>query len=72
MDFVVGLPRASKHYDTIWVIGERLTKSAQFIAIKVTCTAEQLADLDIKEVVRLHGIPLSIMSDRDTNIVSKF
>jgi len=40
MDFIIGFPRASKHHDAIWVIVDQLTKSAHFLAIKVTCTAE--------------------------------
>ena len=56
----------------VWVIVKRLTKAAHVLAIKVTFTAEQLADLYIKEVVRLHGIPLTIVLDHDTKFVSKF
>jgi len=72
MDFIVGLPRTSKHHDAIWVIADRLTKAAHFLAIKVTFTTKQLADLYIKKVAWLHGIPLTIVSDRDTKFVYKF
>jgi len=72
IDFIVGLPRTSKRHDAIWVIMDQLTKSAHFFTIKVTFTAERLADLYIKEVARLLGIPHSIVSDRDTKFVSKF
>jgi len=72
MDFTIRLPRTSKHHDAIWVIVDQLTKSAHFLAIKVTFAVEQLADLYITEVVRLHGIPLLIVSDLDTKFVSKF
>jgi len=72
MDFVVGLPRTQRHQDAIWVIVDRLTKAAHFLAIKTTFNAEQLAKLYIKEIVRLHGVPLSIVSDRDTKFASKF
>ena len=72
MDFIVGLPRTSKHHDAIWVIMDRLTKATHFLAIKVTFIAEQLADFYIKEVVRLHGIPLSTVSDRDTKFALRF
>jgi len=72
MDFVVGMPRTQKLHDAIWVIVDRLTKSAHFLAIKTTFNAVQLANLYIKEIVRLHGIPLSIVSDRDTKFTSKF
>ena len=72
MDFIIGLPRTSKHHDVICVIVDRLTKAAHFLAVKVTFTAKQLANLYIKEVVRLHGIPVTIVSDHDTKFVSKF
>ena len=72
MDFVVGLPKSMGKYDSIWVIVERLTKSAHFIPVKVTYNVEKLAKLYISEVVRLHGVPLSIISDRDTQFTSKF
>jgi len=72
MDFIVSLPRTQRRHDAIWVVVNRLTKSAYFLAIKMVFNAEQLADLYLKEIVRLHGIPLSIVSDRDTKFVSKF
>ena len=61
MDFIVGMLRTNKHHDASWVIVDRLTKLAHFFAVKVTFTVEQLADLYIKEIVRLHEIPLSIV-----------
>ena len=72
MDFVVGLPKTMSKYDSIWIIVDRLTKSAHFIPVKVTYNAERLAKLYISEVVRLHGVPLSIISDRGTQFTSKF
>ena len=72
MDFVVGLPKTLGKFDSIWVIVDRLTKSAHFIPVKVTYNAEKLAKLYISEVVRLHGVPLSIISDRGTQFTSKF
>ena len=72
MDFVVGLPKTMGKCDSIWVIIKRLTKSAHFIPVKVTYNAEKLARLYISEVVRLHGVPLSIISDRGTQFTSKF
>ena len=53
MDFVVGLPKTSGMFDSIWVIVDRLTKSAHFIPVKVTYNAEKLARLYISEIVRL-------------------
>ena len=72
MDLVVGLPKTLKGQNAIWVIVDRLTKSAHFLAIKVTDSLEKLAKLYIDEIVRLHGIPVSIVSDRDTRFTSKF
>ena len=72
MDFVVGLPNTMGKYDSIWVIVDRLTKSAHFIPVKVTYNAEKLAKLYIWEVVRLHEVPLSIISDRGTQFTSMF
>ena len=72
MDFVVGLPKTMGKYDSIWVIVVRLTKSALFIPIKVTYNAEKLAKLYSSEVVRLHGVPLSIILDSGTQFTSKF
>ena len=72
MDFVVGLPRTQKRHDAIWVVVDRLTKFAHFLAIRTTFNAEQLVELYIQEIVRLRGVPLSIVSDRDTKFASKF
>jgi len=72
MDFIVGLPRTRRHYGALWVIVDRPTKSAHFLAITNTFTAERLAELYLKEIVWLHRIPLSIVSDRDTKFVSRF
>jgi len=72
MDFIVGLPRTQTKHDAIWIVVDRLTKSAHFIAIKTVFNAEQLAHLYLKEIVQLCGIPLSIVLDRDTKFVSKF
>ncbi|KAL5580094.1 hypothetical protein UlMin_012536 [Ulmus minor] len=72
MDFVVGLPRTAKGHDAIWVVVDRLTKSAHFMSIKTTFSLEQLAALYVQEIVRLHGVPKSIVSDRDARFTSKF
>ncbi|XP_069146951.1 uncharacterized protein [Solanum lycopersicum] len=64
-DFVVCLPKILGKFDSIWVIVDRLTKSAHFIPVKVTYNAEKLARLYISEIVQLHGVQLSILSDRD-------
>jgi hypothetical protein len=62
MDFVVGLSKAPSGQDAIWVIVDRLTKSAHFLPIKITDSMEKLADLYVQEIVRLHGVPISIVS----------
>ena len=61
MDFVIGLPRTPKKNDAIWVIVDRLTKSAHFLPIRWGSTLEQLAKEYINKIVRLHGIPVSIV-----------
>ncbi|GJV95395.1 putative reverse transcriptase domain-containing protein [Tanacetum coccineum] len=66
MDFVTGLPRTSSGYDSIWVIVDRLTKSAHFLPMKKTDSMEKLTWQYLKEVVCRHGVPLSIISDRDS------
>jgi len=72
MDFITKLPRTTKGYDTIWVIVDRLTRSGHFLPIKETYYSEKLAELFIKEVIARHGVPLSIVSDRDTKFTSRF
>lgn len=72
MDFVVGLPTTVGGYDSIWVVVDRLTKSAHFIPVRVKYTAEKLAELYISQIVRLHGVPLSIISDRGSLFTSHF
>ena len=72
MDFVDGLPRSRKGNESIWVIVDRLTKLAHFIPLPSTRNVRLLCDKYIKEVVRLHGVPLTIVSDRDALFVSNF
>nr|GFB74128.1 putative reverse transcriptase domain, ribonuclease H-like domain, aspartic peptidase domain protein [Tanacetum cinerariifolium] len=72
MDFVTKLPKSSQGYNTIWVIVDRLTKSAIFTPIKETDPMYKLARIYLKEVVTRHGIPVSIISDRDPRFVSNF
>ena len=72
MDFVDGLARSRRENESIWVIVDRLTKSAHFIPIKASRTAMTLASIYVKEVVRLHGIPRSIVSDRDPLFIVDF
>ncbi|GJW98248.1 putative reverse transcriptase domain-containing protein [Tanacetum coccineum] len=72
MDFVSGLPRTPSGYDSIWVIVDRLTKSAHFLPIKKTDSIEKLTQLYLKEIVCKHGVPTSIISDRDNLFTSRF
>ena len=72
MDFVIGLPRTRRQHDVIWVIVDRLTKSAHFLPINVEDSLEKLAQLYVDEIVRLHGVLVSIMSDRDPSFTSRF
>ncbi|XP_069152940.1 uncharacterized protein [Solanum lycopersicum] len=62
IDFVVGLPTTVGGYDSIWVVVDRLTKSAHFIPVRVKYTTEKLVELYISQIMRLHGVPVSIIS----------
>nr|GEZ62659.1 putative reverse transcriptase domain-containing protein [Tanacetum cinerariifolium] len=72
MDFIVGLPRNPSWYDSIWVIVDRLTKSAHFLSVKTTDSMGKLTQLYLKKIVCLHGVPISIISDRDSKFTSRF
>ena len=72
MDFVSSLPKTRAGNDAVWVIVDRLTKSAHFLPYKVGISLERMASMYLKEIVRLHGIPVSIISDRDSRFVSNF
>nr|GEV97868.1 putative reverse transcriptase domain-containing protein [Tanacetum cinerariifolium] len=72
MDFINKLPRTSSEHDSIWVIVDRLTKSAYFLATREDYKIERLARLDINKIVARHGVPVSIISDRDSYFTSRF
>ena len=72
MDFIVGLPKTSKGYDSIWVIVDRLTKSAHFLPVKTIYRAQHYAELYISRILSLHGVPKTIISDRGTQFVARF
>ncbi|GJW05493.1 putative reverse transcriptase domain-containing protein [Tanacetum coccineum] len=72
MDFVTKLPKTSSGHDTIWVIVDRLTKSAHFIPTKAIDSMETLTRLYIKEIVSRHGVPISIILDHDSHFTSRF
>ena len=72
MDFVTHLPWTPRRHDAVWVIVDRLTKLAHFLAVRMTFTLEELCRLYIQEIVRLHGIPVSIVSDKDPKFTAHF
>ncbi|GJX97914.1 putative reverse transcriptase domain-containing protein [Tanacetum coccineum] len=72
MDFIIKLPKTSTGQDTIWVIVDRLTKSAHFLSMKEIDSIEKLARQYLKEVLSRHEVPFSIISDRDSRFTSQF
>jgi hypothetical protein len=72
MDFIVGLPMTARKFDSIWVIVDRLSKSAHFIPINTKYRVENYAEIYITHVIRLHGIPKTIISDQGSQFVARF
>ena len=72
MDFITCFPRTSKQHDAIMVVIEMLRKVAHFVAVKSTNSSSEVAQIFIKEIVRLHGVPKRIISNRDAKFTSKF
>jgi hypothetical protein len=72
MEFIVGLPRTQKGYNSIWVVMDRLTKVAHFIPVNTTYSGARLAELYIFRIVYLHGVPKKIISDRGSQFTSRF
>lgn len=72
MDFVTKLPKTPRGNDMIWVIVDRLTKSAHFLATRETALLSRMATLYVDEIVSKHGVPLLIVSDRDSHFNSNF
>jgi hypothetical protein len=71
MDFILGLPKTPIGEDSVWVV-DRLTKSAHFIPTKVKDPMDKLGRLYVQNVVRLHGVPSAIISDRESSFTSRF
>ena len=72
MDFVTHFPRTPWRHDAVWVIVDRIPKSAHFLAVRVNFTLEEFYPLYIKEIVRLHRVPVSIVSNRDPRFTAHF
>nr|GEX17623.1 retrotransposon protein, putative, Ty3-gypsy subclass [Tanacetum cinerariifolium] len=72
MEFVTGLPRTQRRHDAVWVVVDRLTKSAHFLPIRKDYSVSMLAEIFQQEIVRLHGTPSAIVSDRDPRFASRF
>jgi hypothetical protein len=72
MDFIVGLPLTARRYDSIFVVVDTLTKSAHFIPVRMAYQAPDIARVYISEIVRLHGVPHKIMSDRGSVFTGRF
>jgi hypothetical protein len=72
MDFIVGLPHTQAGYDSIWVIVDMLTKVSHFICIKMTYSGAKLVELYMSQRVCMHRVPRKIVSDRGSQVTSKF
>jgi hypothetical protein len=72
MDFIVGLPNTSQKHDSIWVIIDRLTKTAHFLPVHTTYSAKKYAEVYLDQIVRLHGVPKTIISDRGAQFIARF
>lgn len=72
MEFITKLPKTSNDYEIIWVVVDYLTKYIHYLAIKETDKMEKLTKIFLREIVRLHGVPISIISDCDSRFTSRF
>ena len=72
MDFLTHLPWTSRRHDAVWVIVDRLTKSAHFLAMRMSFTLKEFCRLYVREIFRLHGVPVSIVSNRDPRFTTRF
>jgi hypothetical protein len=72
MDFIVGLPNTSQKHDSLWVIIDRLTKTVHFLPMHTTYSAKKYAEIYLDQIVRLHGVPKTIISDRGAQFIARF
>ena len=72
MEFVSRFPITQRKHDSVWVIVDRLTKSTHFLLVRLDYSLDWLSEMYVSEIVRLHGIPLSIVSDSDPWFTSRF
>ena len=72
MNFVTHLPRTSRVHDAVWAIMDQLTKSAHFLAVRMTLTLVEFYKLYVQEIFRLHGVPVSIVSYQDPKLTAHF
>jgi hypothetical protein len=72
MDFIVGLPNTSQKHDSIWVIIDQLTKTAHFLPVHTTYNAKKYAEIYLDQIIRLHGVPKTIISDRGAQFIAHF
>ena len=72
IDFITGLPRTCKQHDSIWLIGDMMTKSSRFLVVRTTDSTEEYSKLYIHEIVRLHRVSLSIILDRGPQLTSHY
>jgi transposase InsO family protein len=72
MDFIFGLPRTQRGYGSIWVIVDHLIKVAHFLSVRTIYSSAKLAELYMKRIVSLHGVPKKIVSDRGTQFTSHY
>ena len=72
MDFVTPLPQTLQVHDAVWMIADRLTKSAHFLVVRMTFTLEEFCKLYVREIVHLHGVLVSIVSDQNPRFIAHF
>jgi transposase InsO family protein len=72
MDFIVGLPNTSQRHDSNWVIIDRLTKTAHFLPMHTTYNTKKYAEIYLDQIVRLHGVPKTIISDHGAQFIARF